>query len=283
MRVGGLRHVSGDKCTERVPHMTILVLVSGLKKHRLSNMSLDFVSLVPAGDNPEAFVVISKADPNINMQEDDMGDLISKDDLAPEVVEYVEGLESENDTLTKAVEDKDAEIEVLMADLQKAEDSGLIVKSEEEQFTALLEKANPAVRVLLQKQAADLKVQTDIAKAERDTRISKEFISKAEGMPMLAENKDEFGSLLRKVAEALDPEDFVKFDHILKTANEQIAKGNLFAEFGSGGGETTISKSVEAAASEIQKVEPTLTREQAIAKAYETNPALLAADMTQEG
>lgn len=263
--------------------MTILMSVSGLKKHRLSNMRLDFVSLVPAGDNPEAHVVISKADPNINPQEDDMGDLISKDDLAPEVVAYIEGLEEENTDLTKSVEDLTAEKTTLEADLQKAVDSGLIVKSEEEQFEALLEKADPAVRVLLKKQADDLAAANTIAKAERDARISKEFISKAESMPMLAEDKTEFGTLLRKAHEALGDEDFGKFEQVLKTANEQIAKGNLFSEFGHGGGETTISKSVEAAAAEITKAEPTLTREQAIAKAYEANPALLAADMTQEG
>lgn len=244
-------------------------------------MSLDFVSLVPAGDNPEAFVVISKADPT-NKQEDDMGDLISKDDLAPEVVEYVEGLESENDTLTKSVEAKDAEIETLKADLKKAEDSGLIVKSEEEQFEALLEKADPAVRVLLKKQADDLAAAQKIAKEERDERISKEFISKAQAMPMLAEDKTEFAGLLRKAHEALG-EDYAKFETILKTANEQIAKGNLFAELGRDGGEVTVSKSVEAKASEFQKAEPGLTREQAIAKAYDADPNLLAADMTQEG
>lgn len=271
----------GDKCTPRSSSVTILVIVSGLKKHRLSNMKFDFVSLVPAGDNPEAHVVISKADPNINL-EDDMGDLISKDDLAPEVVEYVEGLEEENADLTKSVEDKDAEIETLKADLKKAEDSGLIVKSEEEQFEALLEKADPAVRVLLKKQADDLKAAQEIAKAEREDRISKEYVAKAESLPMLAEDKAEFGGLLRKTAEALG-DDFPKFEQVLKAANEQIAKGNLFEEFGSGGGQVTVSKSVEAAAAEIRKTEPTLTEEQAIAKAYEANPALLAADMTQEG
>lgn len=270
----------GDKCTEHPSAVANLLHVS-LKKHRLSNMSLDFVSLVSAGDNPEAHVVISKAAPD-NKQEDDMGDLISKDDLAPEVVAYIEGLETDNADLTKSLEEAETTTETLKADLKKAEDSGLIVKSEAEQFEALLEKADPAVRVLLKKQADDLAAAQKIAKEERDERISKEFVSKAATMPMLAEKTDEFGALLHKAADALPAEDFAALEAVLKTANEQIAQGNLFAEIGKAGS-TTMSASVEAAASEIQKAEPTLTREQAIAKAYETNSDLLAADMTQEG
>jgi chromosome segregation ATPase len=251
-------------------------------------MVLDFVSLVPAGDDPLAQVVISKAAPDTITG--GTVDPISKDDLDPEVVTYIDGLETEVTDLTKSVEDLTAEKDALTTEktevekrLKEAEDNGLIVKSEDEQRAALIAKADPAVRALIEKAEQSAKEASEIAKAERDARLDREFISKAESMPMLAEDKTEFGTLLRKAHEALGDEDFGKFEQVLKTANEQIAKGNLFSEFGHGGGETTISKSVEAAAAEITKAEPTLTREQAIAKAYEANPALLAADMTQEG
>jgi hypothetical protein len=70
---------------------------------------------------------------------------------------------------------------------------------------------------------------------------------------------------------------------VLKAANEQIAKGNLFTTFGTGGGETTISKSVRAAAEEIRKANPALTIEQAEAQVYATQPELFQMAMTNDG
>lgn len=282
-----------------VANLYIVSLSKG--KYRLSNMALDFISLVPAGDDPMAQVVLSKAAPeavekcncmgdkhskqckNYVRKEDDMGDQITKDDLAPEVVEYIDGLEAEVETLTKSVEAKDADIESLTKALDEAETSSTVVKSEEEQHKALLAKADPAVRALIEKQQADLAAQQAIVKAERDARLDREFVSKAEAMPMLAEDKSDLGGLLRRLAEALPAEDVTKWDTILKSANEQIAQGNLFASYGSGGAETTISKSVDAAAQELMKSDPNLTLDMARAKVYENNPDLFAQAMTQEG
>lgn len=274
----------GDKCIHGYSYVaTILSVSKPLKKNRLSDMVLDFVSLVPAGDDPMAQVVISKAAPD-HQQEDDMGDTISKDDLAPEVVAYIEGLEAEVEDLSKSVDDLTTEKTTLTEALKKAEDEGTIVKSEEEQRKALLEKADPAVRALIEKAEKDAEEAAKIAKAERDARLDREFISKAEAMPMLSEDKTALGGLLRRISEALTTEDAEAVTKVLTAANAQIEKGNLFTEFGSGGAPTTVSKSVESAAEELRKQDPTLTIEQAQAKVYETNPDLLAEAMTgQEG
>lgn len=243
-------------------------------------MVLDFVSLVPAGDNPEARVVISKAAPDTTM-EDDMGDLISKDDLDPQVVAYIEGLEDEVDSLTKSVEETTEALTTAQDALKKAEENGLIVKSEEEQRTALLEKADPAVRALIEKAEKDAEEAAQIAKAERDARLQREYLSKAEQMPMLGEKREDFAGLLRRMADALTPEDSAEVEKILRVANEHITKSNLFTEIGTGGAQSTISKSAEAAAAEIKKAHPEYTDEMALAKAYETNPDLLAEAMTE--
>lgn len=257
-------------------------------------MVLDFVSLVPAGDNPGANVVISKAAPNSTAhQEDRMGDTsISKDDLDPEVVEYIDGLEAEVDDLSKSVESVTAERDGLVAErdslkksLDDAEASGAVIKSEDEQRKAMLAKADPAIRALIEKQEADLAEVKKAADAERDARLTREFIAKAETMPMVAEDRTALGGLLRRLSEALSPEDTAEVEKILKAANEQIAQGNVFREFGVDGGAVTVSKSVEAAAQAIQKEDPSLTFEQAQAKAFERNPGLLTEAMTtgQEG
>jgi hypothetical protein len=258
------------------------------RRFRLSDMSLDFVSLVAAGDDPLAQVVIAKSAPegggnNSNgTQEATMGEQIAKDDLDPEVVAYIEGLESEVDTLSKQVEDQEKSVEELTDTLSKMAPKD--DEAAEAISKALLAKADPAVRELIEKQQADLAEATRIAKAERDARLDREFISKAEALPMLTEDRTALGGLLRRISEALTPEDTAAVEKMLKAANEQIEKSNLFTEFGRGGANTTVSANAESAAAEIRKADPTLTPEQALAKAYEANPDLLAEAMTnQEG
>lgn len=253
-------------------------------RHRLSNMELDFVSLVPAGDDPMAQVVISKAAPNNS--EESMGD-INKAELAPEVVAYIDGLEAEVDTLSeqvekseKDIEAKDAEITALNERIEKSVPKD--EASQEEITKSLLEKADPAVRALIEKQQADLAETQRIAKAEREARLEREFIAKAETLPMLSEDKAALAGLLRRAADLLPEDDAKTLDTVLKAANEQIAKGNLFASMGTAGAETTISKSVRAKAEELRKAEPDLTIEQAEAKVYEQNPDLFAQAMTGE-
>lgn len=248
-------------------------------------MQLDFVSLVAAGDDPLAQVVIAKAAPSSGesngSQEANMGEQIAKDDLDPEVVAYIEGLESEVDILSKQVEDTEQVVTELSETLAKMapkddEAAEAIEKS-------LLAKADPAIRELIEKSQAEAREATAIAKAERDARLDREFISKAEALPMINTDKTTLGSLLRRISDALSPEDSAEVEKMLAAANEQIAKSSLFDTFGHGGAHTTVSASVEAAATDIQKGDPTLTREQAIAKAFETNPGLLAEAMNQEG
>lgn len=270
-------------------------------------MELDFVSLVAAGDDPLAKVVIAKAAPpekrgtqrsdastlaSTDPTEENMG-TINKSDLDPEVVAYIDGLETENDTLSAQVEKaegdlaaKDAEIADLKDTLSKSTPKD--AESEEEITKSLLAKADPAIRALIEKQQADLKRTEDIAKAEREARLEKEFISKAEAMPMLSADTGEedgtkaFAGLLRRAADALSPADNAALEKMLKAANEQIAKGNLFGTFGRDGAETTISKSVKAHVEEIVKANPSITREQAEVMVYEQHPELAEAALNGE-
>lgn len=210
---------------------------------------------------------------------------INKSDLAPEVVEYIDSLEAEVDALSADVEKAEAEViekDAVIADLQgtleksapKDEDS------EAEILKANLAKMDPAVRSIVEKQMRETAEAKEIAKAEREQRLEREFISKAESLPMLAEDKKDLAGLLRQVADALPQESVEKFETILKAANEQIAKGNLFSTFGKSGAETTVSKSLDGKAAEIRKANPDLTPDQALAQAYEENPDLARQAMT---
>ena len=246
--------------------------------HRLTDMVLDFVSLVPAGDDPLAKVVIAKADPTGIEQENNMADEISKSDLAPEVVAYIEGLETEVDTLNDQVAKSESDIEELSARLSKhAPDDDSTSAISKEALAAM----EPSGRSVVEKQQAELAAVTEIAKAEREARIEREFVEKAAALPMLGDAKV-LAPLLRSISEALTAEDGAEVTKMLVAANAQIAESNIFKSFGTSGAVTTTA-SEDAAVIAILKAEPTLSREQALAKAYETNPALLIDAMTQEG
>lgn len=228
-------------------------------------MAFDFVSLVPAGDDPMAQVVISKIDPTLShdKENNDMGVQINKSDLDPEVVAYIDELEAEVADLSTALLDSEDFIDGLSED-------------------ALLAKADPAVAALIKSQKAALEEAEKIAKTERDIRLDREFISKAAALPNISTNPDELGGLLRRVTEAVSAEDAAAIEGILKSANEQIAKGLLFNEYGRYGAPYTTDASVVAKAEELRKADPSLTPEQAQAKVYAENPDLAAEALSKE-
>ena len=123
----------------------------------------------------------------------------------------------------------------------------------------------------LEKQAKEAE---EIAKAEREARVRAEIRKRAEGYANVGE--------VEKIAEAIYKAQSVSADFaeqletLFKSAHERIEKGDLFKEFGSGAGDSasTAWGKIEAAAAEIMKATPSMTRPQAIAKALEANPEL---------
>lgn len=208
---------------------------------------------------------------------------IKKEDLPAEVVEYIDALEDHADTIEaerdealKTVEAVTKERDELASKIGKEE-----VVKEGADLTAVLSKADPVVAALITKQAKELDdAKQAIAKAN-DERITTSMIAKAATMPMISESPADLGEVL-KTAYGVSAEYGQKVEELLKAANTQIAQGNLFATFGKTGADITVSASVEAAAAEIRKGDPSLTREQAVAKAYETNPALYAEYMASQ-
>lgn len=202
---------------------------------------------------------------------------IEKDDLPDEVVTYIDTLEETVDDLHEKVTKAEADVADLQAKLEAAEDEDKpkgddVAKGDP--FQAALAKADPQVAEVLKSLKAQADEAENIAKAEREARHEREALSKAEALPMITTDKAELARLLRTIGDKLDPADVEKVEGILKAANEQITKGNLFTEFGSGGVETTVSKSVDAKAEALRKADPNLTMEQARAKVYEADPTL---------
>lgn len=189
------------------------------------------------------------------MKKDDAADVI---DLPAEVYEYIEALEAANAELTEQIDKAFAE-----AEADQGEDE--ILKSADPQIVAIVKAAQERA------EAAEM-----IAKAERDFRLEREFISKAAEYRNLPVEADSFGKVLKSAAERLDSEVFEALTTVLNAANEMLSNTTMFAEVGKSVGfdNDGPTSEINKAAAQIMDKNPGMSREQAIAKAVETNPAL---------
>lgn len=199
--------------------------------------------------------VLKSAGSAVPAGEADMSETVSATDLE-DLVEYVEKLEADIVDLQKSLDDstppaEESEIAKAIADLP--EDVAKAIEAERTE----LEEAREAV------------AKADIAKADA------EYIAKATAMPGIVDSPEDFGPVLRQVAE-LNEELAKSIMGVLETANERIKKGDLFEEAGHGstvsGGDafnkaTTIAKSMIDAGTETDLAT-------ARSKVWETNPDL---------
>ena len=150
----------------------------------------------------------------------------------------------------------------------------LILKAQEDEKAELVKKA--------EEQATKAENAEKIAKEERDVRETRDYIAKSQGYVNLAKSDDEFGPVLKSIANAerdgaLPEGTAAKLDEVLKAADEQVKAGDLFKEAGRAGqgtGKGDAESRLEAAADEIRKGDSKLTKSQAIAKALDDNPTL---------
>lgn len=163
--------------------------------------------------------------------------------------------------LTGVPEDQRAAVEAVIKanDAEKAE---LIAKAEE--------------------QATKAENAEKIAKEERDVRETRDYIAKSQDYKNLAKSDDEFGPVLKSIANAerdgaLPEGTASKLDEVLKAADEQVKAGDLFKEAGRAGhgtGSNDHEAKVKTAVTELRKSDPKLTDAQAISKAYANDPDL---------
>lgn len=112
----------------------------------------------------------------------------------------------------------------------------------------------------------------EIAKAERDQRVTREFIAKAEEYKALSVAPAEFGPLLKAANEKLSESEYAELERVLKSADEQITKGDLFKEAGRGGvprrsGDGDAYQKALSKAQELRKADSSLSEVAAMEKA----------------
>lgn len=95
----------------------------------------------------------------------------------------------------------------------------------------------------------------------------------------LGEDPEELAKTLYALKKSDNPANYEAYIKVLDRSLDLVNKTGLFAEIGkSGRGEAggSVEAKIEAAASELQKSDPRLSRSQAVAKAWENHPELVA-------
>ncbi len=171
------------------------------------------------------------------------------------------------------LEKKAAKVDELQKKVEELEKKGQPGKSEESPEDIL--KGMPeAVRKMVEEARKEAKEAQEIAKAERETRLKQEYVAKARQLPALGIKPEEFGLVLKAVAEAC-PNEYPKIEAVLKAANTAIEKGELFKTYGSGGeGSGSAWEEVQKKAEQICKSDSSISKEAAIAKVFREEPEL---------
>jgi hypothetical protein len=144
-------------------------------------------------------------------------------------------------------------------------------------FSNVPEEVRPAIETLWKEHDVAVKKAAELEKAlqeEKDKVARKEFIAKAAEFDNLSIKPEEFGLVLKAVAEK-SPEDYAKLEAVLKAANESIKQSKIFSEIGSSrvSGGTAMSK-IEAIAKTYIEKDAKVTKEQAIQKVLVEHPEL---------
>lgn len=257
-------------------------------------MEIDEISLVDKGANQHAMITIAKRAP----EEEEMPKLYNESgELLPEDHEFSEG---------EVVFDESGQgYEWVVEDDQPADDRELETVGKSAFFEDHAPATNDFTKQVMEelsKAFSDddrdkviakalgrvdeiqkaLDRQAEIAKSERDLRLTREYISKAAEYDVPVDPKD-LGPVLYRMAEQMSYEDCSVIAKCLETANQGI-----FEETGyrGGGANNDVMEMVEAYASEeIAKAADKPGMPQMVARVFDENPAaydeFLAAQRTQ--
>ena len=177
-------------------------------------------------------------------------------EIPSEVYDYIETLESANAELVDAIEK--------------------MAKEQQDEQDEILQSADPRLVEIVKGLEERASAAETIAKAERDHRLVQEYIAKASTLSNLPIKAEEFGSVLKNVAEALTEEQFSAIWQVLNAANSNLSKAGLFNEIGKSSTPDNDGPlaNIEKVATALRQANPLLTREQSIAKAVETDANL---------
>jgi len=243
---------------------------------KLEGMKIDEVSLVRRPANQHAAIVFSKADEGDDMPGTiytEAGEEVAIDDL--EVGTLVEGEDGEIYEVVEDLEEAQAEEEIDEG-VGKADDYAELIAKAYSDAVSDEDRAKLIAGVAREAQiakAASAATDAKIAKMQADAYVD-ECISKAQEYGIAGPRTEMFGVAISKMLTVLSDDEAQLMDDIFKSFSDlavEVAKGS--EAFGS----SDVLEVVESHADEIVKsAGGELSKEQAMAKAFEANPDLYA-------
>jgi len=177
---------------------------------------------------------------------------------------------------------------------EKKEDYGTIKKNDDgsynlesipEEMRTMVEglwKSSEAQAEAIKKAEKRADDQETVLKAERNTRILKEFVQKAGEFKSLSVDADKFGAILKSASESMSKEDFEELNRVLKAADDNAT--NLFKEYGHSldneNDDKTAFAKLEKAAGVIATRDG-ISKEVAFVKAMDEHPDLAKAELAE--
>lgn len=275
-----------------------------VKKNRLYDVSLNEISLVDAGANADARVVLMKRDEdNMEVEKTEGQPAAPEAPVAPVTETQGEDLSA----LTKALEDAEAALEELSKGLDEASDEIERLAGENETLAAeneilkgdiakrdvpvedVLKGVDEPVRKAFEALEARLNAAEAVAKRAAEEAETGEYIAKARAFGNLPVAAEVLGPILRRVRKNESTEqDLGELERVLTAANAAlegpgavskgegaVEKKGLFEEVGKRGAEgVTAADRINQAAKEIRKSAPNLSEAEAFTKALDQTPAL---------
>jgi len=196
-----------------------------------AHLSEGWVVMKAAGRDEADAELRRLAGSSTDKQERGMAD---NDELSPEAQAVVAERDEKIASLTKQVEDLTEAVAKASADDDDGGDGALpdeVVKSLPEPVRAAIAKAQADAEAA----TAAATEATEQLRKERDEAADRAAIAKASAWSNIGVDGAEFGPLLRKAAQ-VDPDLGRKIESTLAALSEQVSTGDLFKEFGSGGG-----------------------------------------------
>jgi hypothetical protein len=253
----------------------------------LSNLDVEWVSLVNRAavrdpvdqDQPMRFLVWkSDTDPK--------GDMMDEATMTA-AVEKAEAERDEARNLVEIAKSERAELATHVDELEKAAAKPNDDPDDDEKEEVDKSDLSPAVRrrlEKLEKAEEDAKERVEkaesLAKAERDIRVNREFVQKAEQFGSLSQDPLELGPVLKAAHDSMPEEQYTVLETVLKAADDQVRQSGLFKEQGRGGEGRRESgdsfEKLQKAAQELRKSDPSMTAEAALDAAMQADPDMQA-------
>lgn len=243
-------------------------------KNNLVNISISRVASVDKGANGRVFAVLKRAAPPASppppvdptpAPPQPQGGPVTKtadkpalDGMSAEQKAYVDRLEKNQKPETPAGPVDLSEVEDYEAEIRKMD-------------------VSEATKTFLVKQEKRNRENDALLKSERNLRRTTEHVAVAKrDYPNISKNADALGGLMLRLEDRLEKADYDEVTKLFRASNEQLAKGELFAELGDGGEVESSSATVEIdkRAAELRKADPKLSVAKSRQQAADADPAL---------